>query len=130
MLPLRWVLAADGLLALLLAVVFIVPRFAPRLKPRRVVYGAGAVLALCGWGAFWVVMGVISSFSGGTVGIAVAVGGGIGVGVLAASVLLPIEAGLLGWGAMRSRWRWAFVAAGVLVSLPPFLLLVAVFCMR
>jgi hypothetical protein len=128
MLPLRWVITADGLLGLLLAVVFIVPRFAPRLKPPRFVYGAGALLALCGWAAFWVAIGVISSFSGGTVGIAV--GGGFGAGVFAASVLLPIEAGLLAWAAVRSRWRWAFVAAGVLVSLPPFLLLVAVFYMR
>ena len=127
MLPLRWVLAADGLLALLLAVVFIVARVAPRLKPPRFVYGAGALLALCGWVAFWVAMGVISSFSGGTVGIAV--GSGVGVDVFAASVLLPIEAGLLGWAAMRSRWRWALIAVGVLVSFPPFLLLVAVFCM-
>jgi hypothetical protein len=129
MLPLRWVLAADGLLALLLAVIFIVPRFAPRLKPPRFVYGAGALLALCGWVAFWVAIGVISSFSGGTV-FGIAVGGGAGVDVFAASVLLPIEAGLLGWAATRSRWRWAFVAAGILVSFPPFLLLVAVFCMR
>jgi hypothetical protein len=128
MLPLRWVLAADTLLALLLAAVFIVPRFAPRLKPMRFVYGACALLALCGWVAYWVAIGVISSFTGGTVGIAV--GGGFGVGVFAASVLLPIEAGLLGWAAMRSRWRWALIAAGVLVSFPPFLLLVAVFFMR
>jgi hypothetical protein len=128
MLPLRWVLTADGLLALLMAVVFIVPRFASRLKPPRFVYGAGALLALCGWVAFWVAIGVISSFSGGTVGIALR--GGVGVDVFAASVLLPIEAGLLGWAAIRSRWRWAFVAAGILVSFPPFLLLVAVFCMR
>jgi hypothetical protein len=128
MLPLHWVLTADGLLALLLAVVFIVPRFTPRLEPPRFVYSAGALLALCGWAAFWVAMGVISSFSGGTVGIAVR--GGIGVGVFAASVLLPIEAGLLGWAAIRSRWRWALITAGVLVSFPPFLLLVAVFFMR
>jgi hypothetical protein len=128
MLPLRWVLTADGLLALLLAVVFMVLRFAPRLKPPCIVYGAGALLALCGWVAFWVAIGVTSSFSGGTIGIAVR--GGVGVDVFAASVLLPMEAGLLGRAAMRSRWRWALIAAGVLVSFPPFLLLVAVFWMR
>jgi hypothetical protein len=124
----RWVLTADGLLALLLAVGFFVPRFAPRLKPPRFVYGAGALLALSGWVAYWVAIGVISSFSGGTIGIAVR--GGVGVDVFAASVLLPMEAGLLGRAAMRSRWRWVLIAAGVLVSFPPFLLLVAVFWMR
>lgn len=128
MLPLRWVLTADGLLVLLLAVVFVVTRLAPRLKPPRSVYGTGALLALCGWAAFWIATGVISSFSGGTFGISV--GGGTVFEVFAASVLLPIEAGLLGWAAIRSRWRWALIAAGVLVSFPPFLLLVAVFFRR
>lgn len=126
MLPLRWVLAADGLLAVLLAVVFIVPRFAPRLKPPHFVYGAGAFAGLCGWGAFWIAIGVISSFSGGTVGIAV--GGGVAVNVFAASVLLPIESALLGQAVIRSRWRWTLIAAGLLVSFPPFLLIVALFC--
>ena len=128
MLPLRWVLTADGLLALLLAIVLLVPRFAPRLKPPRSVCGTGALLAICGWAAFWIAIGVISSFSGGTFGISV--GGGAGFEVFAATVLLPIEAGLLGWAAIRSRWRWALIAAGVLVSFPPFLLLVAVFFRR
>lgn len=129
MLPLRWVLTADGLLALLLAVVFIVPRFAPRLNPPRSVYRAGALLALCGWAAFWVAMWVIPSFSAGTV-FGIAVGGSVGVDVFAASVLLPIESGLLAGAATHSRWRWALMAAGALVSFPPFLLLAAVFCRR
>ena len=128
MLPLRWVLAADGLLALLLAVLFVVPRFAPRLKPPRIVYGVGALLAFGGWVTYWVAIGLISSFSGGTVGVAVR--GGVGVDVFAAAVLLPVEAGLLGWAAMRSRWRWVLITAGVLVSFPPFLLFIAVFWMR
>ncbi|MEJ2009506.1 MAG: hypothetical protein P8Z30_15345 [Acidobacteriota bacterium] len=129
MLPLRWVLIADGLLALLLAVAFIVPRFAPRMKPPRFVYGVGALLALCCWVAYWVAIGIISSSGRGTV-FGIALGGGVGFDVLAASVLLPIEAGLLGWAAIRSRWRWALIAAGVVVSLPPLVLLVAVFSKR
>ncbi|HET7213317.1 MAG TPA: hypothetical protein VFL79_07015 [Terriglobia bacterium] len=128
MLPLRWVLAADGLLALLLAVLFVVPRFAPRLKPSRSIYEAGALLAFGGWVAYWVAIGLISSFSGRTVGIAVR--GGVGVDVFAASVLLPIESGLLGRAAIRSRWRWVLITASVLVSFPPFLLFIAAFWMR
>jgi hypothetical protein len=43
-----------------------------------------------------------------------------------APLLLPLISGLLGWAALRSRWRWGFLGAGFGLLLLPWVVMLAV----
>jgi len=46
--------------------------------------------------------------------------------LMMAPVLLPLISGLLGWAALRSRWRWGFLGAGFGLLLLPWVVALAV----
>jgi hypothetical protein len=46
--------------------------------------------------------------------------------LMMAPILLPLISGLLGWAALRSRWRWGFLGAGFGLLLLPWVVMLAV----
>jgi hypothetical protein len=43
-----------------------------------------------------------------------------------ARILLPLLSGLLGWVALRSRWRWGFLWVGIGVFLMPYIIVLTI----
>jgi hypothetical protein len=109
---LEWVGGVDGVLAALLALLLVVRLIiGHRLTPPRGVYLCGAVMGFCGWVAFVLSKGAAVYERRGTISIIWE------QWVSMASLILPLEAGFLGWVAIRSRWRWCLLAAGMGVAL-------------
>jgi hypothetical protein len=112
-----WELGGVGVGTALLTVLLITRLLTGRLVLSR---GANVVAAVAGLFAY-----VALAFSSGTA--TVESGGALAViwdqwlGV--APIILPLVAGLLGWVALRSFWRWCFLVSGVGLLLLPWLVL-------
>lgn len=112
-----WVLRVHGmgLLSALLALA-VVTRFVDRRLMPGGACMAGAVMGFCGWLVFVIGPGVTWSSQAESLTAIVWEDW-----VALASLIVPLEAGLLGWLGTASIWRWFFLGAGLVAALPPWL---------
>jgi hypothetical protein len=107
------------LTALLLVLLF------TRLLTGRLILPAKAYAALSSIGFFVYIGFLLSSGQGslpsGSVLVEIWV-----FWLMMAPILLPLISGLLGWAALRSRWRWGFLGAGFGLLLLPWVDMLAV----
>jgi len=112
-----WVLRVEGLAGAVFALMLAIRFITGRLVAPRIVYILGALMGFCGWAAYLASSGVVFFEQRGATGV-------IWQEWLAlAPFALPLEGGLLGWVGVRSRWRWCFLAGGILLALVPVFLL-------
>jgi hypothetical protein len=104
-----------GILSAILALAVVTRFVRRRLMPGRACV-AGAVMGFCGWVAFAVSPGS----SWGIRNPSFAVTAWLDW-VAFAPLIVPLLAGLLGWLGTASRWRWAFLGAGVALGVLPYL---------
>ncbi len=107
-----WVLRVHGfgLLSALLGLAVVTRLVDPRQAPARACLD-GALTGFCGWVAFAFVSDGIRTLQAGSLMAIV-----WWWWVALAPLIVPLEAGLLGWLGTRSIWRWLFLGAGVVLA--------------
>lgn len=109
----------GALTALLLILLFV------RLLTGRLVLPA-KVYAVLSWMGFVVYVGFLISSGQGSLPSGSVLAEIWVMWLMIAPVLLPLISGLLGWAALRSRWRWGFLGAGFGLLVLPWVVMVAV----
>jgi hypothetical protein len=109
-----WVLRVHGfgVLSAVLGLAIVARLVDRRLMPGRACLD-GALVGFCGWAAFiFFVRDGNRPLQAGSLTAIV-----WWWWVVLAPMIVPLEAGLLGWLGTQSIWRWFFLGAGVLLAL-------------
>lgn len=103
---LYWVLTLNGVLSAILTLLIALRFLGRPLKPSPVVCAAGSIAGFCAWTAWLLSSGQVTSGEGGIASLIWQ------QWIWLAPFLVALEAGFLGWYAVRSFWRWFLLAAG------------------